>query len=79
MADSVERKALMRKQHQPNANPLVEQIVQAYLKTYLTDAQFEALVEEALTVAKNEGGSGNTQEAYDKGFSEGYDTAMAEK
>lgn len=69
----------MRTPHQPNANPLVEQIVQAYLKTHLTDAQFEALVEEALTAAKHEGGSGNTQEAYDRGFSEGYDTAMVEK
>ena len=69
----------MRKQHQPNPNPLVEQIVQAYLKTHLTDAQFESLVEEALVNAKNEGGSDNALESYERGFSEGYDAALAEK
>lgn len=69
----------MAKQYQPNANPLVERIVQAYLKTHLSDVQFETLVEEALKEAKQEGGGGDAAKAYDKGFSDGYDTAMAEK
>lgn len=69
----------MRKQYQPNSNPLVERIVQAYLKTHLTDIQFEALVEEALKDAKQEGGAGDAAKAYDKGFSDGYDSALAEK
>jgi hypothetical protein len=69
----------MRKPHQPNANPLVEQIVQAYLKTHLTEAQFEALVEETLLAAKNEGTQVDAVATYDKGFSDGYDSAMKEK
>lgn len=69
----------MAKPHQPNPNPLVERIIQAYLKTHLTDTQFEALVEQTIADAKCEGGGGDAVIAYDKGFSEGYDTAMAEK
>jgi len=73
----------MRQQHQPNANPYVEKIVQAYLQTQMNDRQFEALVEETIAVAKDDGGGGDTAAAaaaaYDKGFSDGYDSAMAEK
>jgi len=69
----------MRQPHQPNANPYVEKIVQAYLQTQMNDRQFEALVEETIAVAKDDGGGGDTAAAYDKGFSDGYDSAMAEK
>jgi hypothetical protein len=69
----------MRQPHQPNANPYVEKIVQAYLQTQMNDRQFEALVEETIAVAKADGGGGDTGAAYDKGFSDGYDSAMAEK
>lgn len=69
----------MNTPHTPNPNPAVETLMQAYLKTHLTERQFEALIEQTLLDAKNEGGSGNAQEAYDRGFSEGYDTAMGEK
>jgi hypothetical protein len=62
-----------------NANPGVERIVAAYLKTQMTDKQFEALVEETLQSVRNEGITGDTMIAYDKGFSEGYDAAMKEK
>jgi hypothetical protein len=68
----------MKQPHQPNANPYVEKIVQAYLQTQMNDRQFEALVEETIALAKAEGGGGNVTEAYDKGFSDGYDSAMAE-
>jgi len=36
------------------------------------------LIEKTIQEAKHEGGGGDTQVAYDRGFSEGYDTAMAE-
>lgn len=68
----------MRKQHQPNTNPLVERIVQAYLKTHLTDIQFEALVEQALEEAKSSQTTGDATAAYEKGFSNGYDEAKGE-
>lgn len=61
-----------------NPNPKVEEIMQAYLKTHMTEGQFERLVEQAIQEAKDSGGSGNVQEAYDKGFSDGYDTAVKE-
>jgi hypothetical protein len=69
----------MRPPHQPNANPLVERIVQAYLKTHLSDAQFEALVEELFVEAKKSSGEGDTVQAYDKGFSDGYDSATKDQ
>jgi hypothetical protein len=68
----------MRNTRTPNANPAVESIMAAYLKTHMTEAQFEALIVQTIQEAKNEGGSGNTREAYDKGFSDGYDTAVKE-
>lgn len=61
-----------------NPNPKVEEIMQAYLKTHMTERQFETLVEQTIQEAKDSGGSGNVQEAYDKGFSDGYDTAVKE-
>jgi len=67
----------MRQPHTPNANPAVEEIMQAYLKTYMSERQFEELVEKAILDAKAEGGGGSTVEAYDKGFSDGYDSAVA--
>ena len=69
----------MKETHRPNANPMVEKIVQAYLSTQMNERQFEALVEEMLVAAKNDAGAGSTADAYDKGFSDGYDTAMGEK
>ena len=69
----------MRKEHQQNPNPLIERIVQAYLKTHLTDLQFEALVEEALREAKGDGSGGDYAKGYEKGFSDGYDSSQAEK
>jgi hypothetical protein len=68
----------MNKTRNPNTNPAVEAIMQAYLKTHMTEVQFEALIEKTIQDAKHEGGGGDTQVAYDRGFSEGYDTAMAE-
>jgi len=69
---------MARPQREPNPNPLVEEIMQAYLKTMMTERQFESLVEQSLTEAKTSGGSGDVQAAYDKGFSDGYDSATAE-
>lgn len=69
----------MNKTRNPNTNPAVEAIMQAYLKTHMTEVQFEALIEQTIADAKREGGGGDAVVAYDKGFSEGYDTAMAEK
>jgi len=69
----------MNKPRNPNINPAVEAIMQAYLKTHMTEVQFEALVEKTLLEAKAEGGGGDAAQAYDRGFSEGYDTAMAER
>jgi hypothetical protein len=62
-----------------NPNPAVEEIMQAYLKTHMTEKQFETLVETAIQAAKDSGGGGNAQQAYDKGFSDGYDTAEKER
>lgn len=67
----------MKTPHQPNANPLVEQIVQAYLKTHLSEAQFEALVEQTILQASGAGSS--SAEEYDRGFSDGYDAGAAEQ
>ena len=68
----------MKNQRVENPNPAVEDIMQAYLKTHMTERQFETLVETTIQNAKNEAGSGNAQESYDKGFSDGYDTAIKE-
>lgn len=71
----------MNKTRNPNTNPAVEAIMQAYLKTHMTEVQFEALIEQTIADAKREGAGDAVvaYDAYDKGFSEGYDTAMAEK
>lgn len=68
----------MKETYRPNANPMVDQIVQAYLSTQMNERQFEALVEAMLLAAKNDAGAGSAAEAYDKGFSDGYDSAKAE-
>lgn len=68
----------MKNPRQLNGNADVEAIMQAYLKTHMTEREFETLVETAIQTAKDSGGSGNVREAYDKGFSDGYDTAMKE-
>jgi len=69
----------MRNARTPNSNPDVEEIMQAYLKTHMTEAQFESLVEKAIAAARGEGNSTTSQEMYDKGFSDGYDAAEKER
>jgi hypothetical protein len=59
-------------------NPLIEEIMQAYLKTHMTDQQFETLVTKAIDDSKGGANPAELQEQYDKGFSDGYDTARAE-
>lgn len=68
----------MRQTRNPNPNPAVEEIMQAYLKTSMTERQFESMVEKAIQDAQGAGGAADTQAAYDKGFSDGYDSAIAE-
>lgn len=72
------RKEIMKKQHQPNPNPQVEAIVQAYLKTHLTDVQFEDLVTQTITDAEKRGAETGGGRTYDQGFSDGYDQGMSE-
>ena len=67
------------KHHQPNPNPLVERIIQAYLKTHMNEGQFEALVEEAIAEAAKSATSILPGQTYDQGFSDGYDSATKER
>jgi flagellar biosynthesis/type III secretory pathway protein FliH len=53
----------------------VEKIMQAYLKTHMTEKQFEAMVLQALTDAESR--AGVSMGDYDKGFSAGYDEGYA--
>lgn len=53
----------------------IEKIMQAYLKTHLTEKQFEALVRQALTDAETRGGVSVGD--YDAGFGVGYDEGYA--
>lgn len=55
----------------------VDKIMQAYLKTSMSEKQFEAMVLAELTAAETRAGVSIGD--YDKGFSDGYDAAMAEK
>jgi hypothetical protein len=68
----------MRNTRVENPNPDVEEIMQAYLKTHMTERQFEELVEKAIRNATSIAGPADVQASYDKGFSEGYDSAIAE-
>ena len=61
-----------------NPNPLIEEIMQAYLKTHMTEQQFEKLVESAVTGTGGVPDPKVLQERYDKGFSDGYDSALSE-
>lgn len=57
----------------------VERIVALYTETRMTIPQFQKVVEEELQKAEERGaltGAGNG--GYEKGFSDGYDTAVAE-
>lgn len=56
-------------------NEYLDRILQAYLKTCMNEKQFEALVSEALTAAEERG---KQQAGYDKGFSDGYESCLAE-
>jgi len=58
---------------QSHPNPLVERILHAYLQTSMTEAQFEALVVEALREAAQ--AAETPARTYDQGFSDGYDAA----
>lgn len=54
----------------------LEKIMQAYLKTSMSEKQFEAMVLQAITDAETRGGL--PMGDYDKGFSDGYDTCLVE-
>jgi hypothetical protein len=57
----------------------VNRILQAYLKTGMTERQFEALVTQAFLDAEKRGAENASGGGYDKGFSDGYDSAIAER
>lgn len=61
-----------------NGDPVVEQIMQAYMKTYLTERQFEDMILKALADAEERGKQNAAGGGYDKGFSEGYDACLTE-
>ena len=61
-----------------NQNNDVERIVQAYLKTHMTEKQFEDLVTQAITDAETRGTQNASGGGYDKGFSDGYDSCLVE-
>ena len=56
----------------------VEKIMQAYLKTHMTEKQFEDLVTKAITDAETRGSENASGGGYDKGFSDGYDSCLVE-
>ncbi len=68
----------MNKTRTPNANPAVEAIMQAYLKTHMTEKQFEELIVQSLDEAKQSQITGAMMRSYDEGFSDGYDSCEAE-
>lgn len=55
----------------------VERIVALYTETRLTVPKFQKVIEEELQKAEERGGA--NAGGYEKGFSDGYDSAMAEK
>ena len=68
----------MKQARTPNPNPVVEDIMQAYMKTYLTERQFEQLIEKSLEDAKGGASENLLVERYDKGFSDGWAACEAE-
>lgn len=58
-------------------NDAVERIVALYTETRLTVPKFKLVVEEELRKAEERGAANGG--GYEKGFSDGYDSAMAEK
>lgn len=62
----------------PNPNPLVEEIMHAYMNSQVGSQEFEALVEKVLTDAAKTAPSILPGQTYDQGFSDGYDSAIKE-
>lgn len=55
----------------------VNQIVQAYLKTHMTERQFEDMVIKIINDAETRGAQNSTGGfGYDRGFSDGYDACF---
>lgn len=57
----------------------VERIVALYTETRLTIPKFQKVVEEELQKAEERGAQNGGSGDYDKGFNDGYDTAVAEQ
>ena len=63
----------------PNPNPLVEEIMQAYMNSHVGSQEFEALVERVLDQAAKTAPALLPGQTYDQGFSDGYDSATKEQ
>jgi len=63
----------------PNPNPLVEEVMQAYMNSQVGSQEFEALVERVLADSAKTAPSLLPGQTYDQGFSDGYEAALNEE